>query len=238
MLINLYICTTVDLPAKPIITNVSAASTTITITWEQDLSSEEFWYELRYNFTIRACENYTEKGNKVINRSFRSFTLENTSETPVEEDSNYSILLIAVNSAGRSEASVPEISTQRDGSYVDYSVTMFNFFLLFLVPTGAPKNLTESFIDDRTITIQWETVDCGHRNGEITGYSVTYYPAGQMLKTTMTNISNNIFTARGLIFDTKYVFEVQAINSYGFGPPASKTLQTSVVQGRLINFSS
>ena len=67
---------------------------------------------------------------------------------------------------------------------------------------------------------------------------MTYYPAGQMLKTTMTNISNNKFTARGLVFDTEYVFEVLAINSYGFGPPANKTLRTSVIQGRLINFSS
>ena len=85
------------------------------------MSSALHWYELQYNFTIRACENYTGEGNKVINRSF---TLENTSETPVEEDSIYtdsiySILLIAVNLDGRSEASVPEISTQRDGSYVD-----------------------------------------------------------------------------------------------------------------------
>ena len=109
----------VDLPAIPMITNVSASSTSITITWKQNLSSDDFWYELRYNFTIRTCENYTGEGNRVINSSFRSFTLENTSETPMEEDSIYSILLIAVNSAGRSEASVCEISTQRDGSYVD-----------------------------------------------------------------------------------------------------------------------
>ena len=109
----------VDLPAMPVITNVSASSISITITWKQNLSSDDFWYELRYNFTIRACENYAGEGNRVINSSFRSFTLENTSETPVEEDSIYSILLIAVNSAGRSEASVCETSTQRDGSYVD-----------------------------------------------------------------------------------------------------------------------
>ena len=83
------------------------------------MSSDVFWYELRYNFTIRECENYTGEGNKMINSSFRSFTLENNSETPVEEDSVYSIFLIAMNSDGRSEASVPEISTQGDGSYVD-----------------------------------------------------------------------------------------------------------------------
>ena len=118
MLINLYIHT-VDFPTKPIITNISAASTSITISWDQDDSSDVFWYELRYNITIRECENYTGEGNKVINSSLRSYTFENSSKTPVEEDSVYSILLIAVNSDGRSEATIPEILTQGNGSYVD-----------------------------------------------------------------------------------------------------------------------
>ena len=110
----------VDLPVVPLIKNVSAGSTSITITWEKDLysTSNLSWYELQYNFTIRECENYTGKGNEIINGSLSSYTLRKSSETPVEEDSVYSIILRAVNSDGKSEASLPETSTQGDGMLI------------------------------------------------------------------------------------------------------------------------
>ena len=105
----------------PVITNVSVYSNSITITWEQDLSmaSDDFRYELRYNFTIIECnsENNTREWTDTINSSFRSYTLRNSSETPVEEDGVYSIFLIAVNSDGKSEASIPEIFTLEDGTF-------------------------------------------------------------------------------------------------------------------------
>lgn len=108
----------VDLPTVPLIKNVSAGSTSITITWEKDLYSTLLSYELQYNYTIRGCKTYTEEGKKVISGSLRSYTLRNSSETPVEEDSAYSIFLIAVNSDGRSEAGLTEISTHGAGMLI------------------------------------------------------------------------------------------------------------------------
>ena len=84
------------------------------------------------------------------------------------------------------------------------------------------------------IIIQWEPVKCSHHNGEIIGYNVTYYPTGEMLKSMVTYASDSTFTAVGLRFDIWFVFEVQAINSYGTGPPASITLETSGLQGKYI----
>ena len=88
------------------------------------MSSTLHWYELEYNFTIRGCKNYTSEGNnKVISGNLTSYTLRNSSETPVEEDSVYNIFLIAVNSDGRSVANITEISTLKDG------------ILLIMIPT-------------------------------------------------------------------------------------------------------
>jgi hypothetical protein len=115
ILMTLICNTLVDLPAVPLITNVSAGSTYITITWERDLSGALHWYELEYTFTIRDCKYYTGEGNEVISNHLSNYTLRNSSETPVEEDSAYSIFLVAVNSDGRSEASVTEISTLKNG---------------------------------------------------------------------------------------------------------------------------
>jgi hypothetical protein len=108
------------------------------------------------------------------------------------------------------------------------------YCISFLAPTGAPKNLTESLINDRTVTIQWKPVECSNHNGEIIGYNVTYYPNRErlMAKSVVIHASDSTFTAMGLVFDTTYVFEVQAINSYGIGPPANADVLTSVLQGR------
>ena len=82
------------------------------------MSSALHWYKLEYNFTIRDCENYTSEGNEVINGNLTSYTLKNSSETPVEEDSAYNIFLTAVNSDGRSEASITQISTLGAGMVI------------------------------------------------------------------------------------------------------------------------
>ena len=230
----------VDLPAIPVITNVSASSNSITITWNQDSSSDVFSYELRYNFTIRGCENYTGEGSKVINGSLRSYTLRNSSETLVEEDSVYNILLIAMNSDGNSEANISDITTQGASKLIsplfDNINMSFNFFInsYYIVPTGVPNNLGESLINDRMIAIQWEPVECSQRNGAIQGYSVLYYPLNDnnnMVNPTVANVSGSKYTAKGLVFDTQYAFEVRAIGGYGPGPPATSTAQTSNLIG-------
>ena len=97
----------------PVITHVSAGSKSIIITWDQDLSSEVQWYELQYNFTIRECE--IRSGNVevgMIDRFLRKYTLENSTETPIEEDSAYTVFLSAVNFDGTSDTNMSEISTQ------------------------------------------------------------------------------------------------------------------------------
>ena len=89
-------------------------------------------------------------------------------------------------------------------------------------------------VNDREITIQWEPVECSQRNGEIIGYNVTYYPVGEtsMPKSVVIHASDSTFTAMELIFNTTYVFEVQAVNSYGIGPSAIANVRTSALQGR------
>ena len=107
----------VDLPAAPTIIDISSESTSITITWEQDLSSDVLWYEIQYNFSIRECQdNIWNAWNVIINDgSLRNYTLVNSTDTPVEEDSDYFIMLTAVNSDGKSEPVTTETSTSITG---------------------------------------------------------------------------------------------------------------------------
>ena len=106
-----------------------------------------------------------------------------------------------------------------------------------LAPSGAPQDLHINFTDDTTIVIEWKPVECRHRNGEITGYNVTYYHGTEMNKMTlMLPESEHTFTATGLIFNTMYTFEVVALSQqYGAGPSATAMVTTLPVQGRFID---
>lgn len=109
----------------------------------------------------------------------------------------------------------------------------------FLAPSGAPKNLNETFTDDTTIVIEWEPVDCRHRNGEITGYNVTYYPRTEIYSSVTLFVSepDHIFIATGLLFEKEYIFEVQAIGQhYGSGSSAIIAQNTRPIQGEWVSY--
>ena len=74
-------------------------------------------YEINYSFQINEC---VDEGNTVStplmmvvlnNGSQRSYTILNSPDTPVEEDSSYTITITAVNSVGRSAPSNTAMST-------------------------------------------------------------------------------------------------------------------------------
>ena len=65
-----------------------------------------------------------------------------------------------------------------------------------------------------SITLQWEEVDCLHRNGNITGYSVRYSHSG----TTLLKISNTTkVTISQLTASTTYSIEIAGVSSIGIG---------------------
>ena len=99
--------------------------------------------------------------------------------------------------------------------------------LLITAPSGTPQNLENTSISDTSITIQWEPINCRDRNGIITSYYVTYYSTSEMQKSVTEFVTDHAYTAMGLLFEQKYVFNVQGISGeYGLGPPASITVTT------------
>ena len=53
----------------------------------------------------------------MIEGSLRNYTLENSTATPVEENSTYTIFLSAINSNGASDTSITEASTQGSSEF-------------------------------------------------------------------------------------------------------------------------
>ena len=87
-------------------------------------------------------------------------------------------------------------------------------------PSAPPTSVGTSDVTSSIITVQWGPVDCIHRNGDITGYSVRY--GAVQSGNTQTVLISGGATAEtiisGLDLVTNYSIEVAAVNSAGIGP--------------------
>ena len=108
-----------SLPA-PINLSASAEATSISLTWEQPPHFDGVEsYEITYNYTVHECKAGSDQDFSTVNVHvtlsgfLQNYTILNSTATPVEEDSTYSISLTAANwSTGeRSEAATVAIKT-------------------------------------------------------------------------------------------------------------------------------
>ena len=87
-------------------------------------------------------------------------------------------------------------------------------------PYAPPTSVNTSAVTSSSITVQWGPVDCIHRNGDITGYSVRYGVQESSGSTQTMNVSGGAATeamTSGLNSATNYSIEVAAVNSAGTG---------------------
>uniref|UniRef100_A0AC34QKY1 Fibronectin type-III domain-containing protein n=1 Tax=Panagrolaimus sp. JU765 TaxID=591449 RepID=A0AC34QKY1_9BILA len=87
-------------------------------------------------------------------------------------------------------------------------------------PSAPPLNLQLTYALERSLSFQWEPVDCSQRHGEIVNYE--YELLGQddwaKLERQIANTSDTKVTIDGLTPFTKYVLRVKAYNGIGGGP--------------------
>ena len=79
-------------------------------------------------------------------------------------------------------------------------------------PFAAPVSVTVTEVTSSRITVQWGPVDCIHRNGDITGYSVQYG------NETASVSGEGTYVISGLMPSTNYSIQVAAETSAGTGP--------------------
>ena len=107
--------------------------------------------------------------------------------------------------------------------------------LTHTAPSAAPTSVRESGVTSSNITVQWGTVKCTDRNGDITGYSVRYGVQGtaegdRTVKMATGDSNGGMYTISGLSAATVYTVEVAAVNSAHTGVYSdlitAKTLQS------------
>ena len=107
-------------------------------------------------------------------------------------------------------------------SHCHWSCPIEVFLSIPPAPSAAPTSVRESGVTSSSITVQWGAVDCIHRNGDITGYSVRYGVQGtaegdRTVKMATGDSSGGMYTISGLSPATVYTVEVAAVNSVGTG---------------------
>ena len=148
--------------------------------------------------------------------------------TGLEEDSSYSITVQAMNSIGMATSNTATGMTQEAGMSVcktskQYCELFTSMFPMSFppAPSAAPTSVSVSEVISSSITVQWGAVDCIHRNGDITGYSVRYGVQTESVSgggATQTIIS-------GLTASTQYSIEVAAVNNAGTGVYSNVIMQ-------------
>ena len=96
----------------------SSPATSISLTWDQPQATEAIdGYNITYSYQINECIGEgTAMATFVVmlnNGLQRNYTIMSSPDTPVEEDSRYTITITAINSAGRSAQSNTVFTTTR-----------------------------------------------------------------------------------------------------------------------------
>ena len=94
-----------------------------------------------------------------------------------------------------------------------------NKYFLLPAPSAPPTHINTYNVTSFNITVQWRPVDCIHRNGNITGYSVRYGVHNSVNKQVVDVMggATTETTITGLNATTNYSIEVAAVNSAGTG---------------------
>ena len=104
------------------------------------------------------------------------------------------------------------------------------FFFLTVAPSAAPANLTGVFASSTSLNITWSLPPVEDRNGEILGYSLSYFQVTMDFSVGTPSeepvINDTMFLISGLEIYTEYNVSVAAFTAVGTGPFASVIART------------
>ena len=106
------------------------------------------------------------------------------------------------------------------------SIAVVTYSILSAAPTGPPTSVMTTSTPN-AITVQWGSVDCADRNGDITGYSVQYGEVGSGSTQTMPVSGGGMteYTIFDLTPSTEYNVSVAAVTSAGTGVYSDEIVQ-------------
>ena len=100
---------------------------------------------------------------------------------------------------------------------------------LFIVPGSSVTNIIATAVNSSTITLSWDEVVEGDRNGVITEYDVCVEGAGGVCDSVVTVYAPNTqVRISGLTSETEYSLRIRAYTSAGAGPYSQQVFVTTL----------
>ena len=120
-------CCLVGPPFTPIITKVTPQTTSINLVWSQHAGDVVDSYAISYSYITRGCDGTVLGGNTItgIDGSIRTYSLSN-----LEENSDFSISITAVNGAGSSPVPARISSTTLVAGEIFMSTLIYTYFVV------------------------------------------------------------------------------------------------------------
>ena len=209
-------------------------ATSITITWTQTTNIFIDRFEVTYSYIVRRCSASpgASHTDSISDGTMRSHTL-----SGLNEDSDYTITVRAINDAGSSMATTTA-TTDTSGNHMNLIIiTIIIHVSTPTAPSAGPTSVTHGTVGVVDITIQWGEVNCADRNGAITGYKVRHGLSSAASRSVMsiTNPNSRMFRVNRLLVRSNYSFEVAAVAGGRTGPYSSVLeVTTSVPTGTLV----
>ena len=200
----------------------ASTATTLAIAWTVSGSIDQI--EISYNYIVNSCSSRGTSRTRPVSVGSVSYTL-----TGLNEDSNYTITVRAINAAESTMTTVTA-NTLTSGRLYTNIIFIHYVSLIFTAPSGTPQSISFSSVNLTSITVQWRELLCSDRNGEITGYTVEYSsttPPPHANTVTVSGSSNTRLVVGGLLPRTGYTFSVGALGTNLTSPSARFTANPS-----------
>ena len=198
--------------STPVLEIGTTGATYITLMWSS-AGAEVDSYEVVWQRMSGECRA-DDMGNKTVLDSSTNFTI-----VDVEEYSSYSITVTASNAAGRNAVSNSVTATTLESGKLCRCESLIILITTLTAPSASPAFVNISKITSSSITVHWGTVDCIHRNGAITGYTVVYMSVDGKHNHTNNTSGDSVMemTILGLKPSSRYSVTVAAVNTAGIG---------------------
>ena len=142
----------------------------------------------------------------------------------LEEFRGYSVTVLATFTSGfvtnpTAESSSMDFTTLGAGEFAILVIAPVCTLMSYpTAPTMGPRDVIATQITSRTVLVTWDTIECIHRNGLITGYEVQLQEdSGVIVTDDMVGSNARSYMASELRPFTRYIFQVAGVNVDGTG---------------------
>jgi hypothetical protein len=148
----------------------------------------------------------------------------------------YRLFLVAINVAGGGNGAQEVFASADTSKGLEPRHLPCND-LVSIAPTGTVMGVAASNVEARSVTYEWDEMECGERGGVLLYYQVLVWRqegANQITEANVDVRTGRSHTIKGLVPYTQYGMKVRYVNRVGAGPYSQNLYITTAQDGKKI----